>query len=293
MAETPRKLRGLGRGLGALIPGADPVATTPVVEAPVEAGPPRSLPVSALRPNPWQPRQAFSELAIAELAESIREKGILQPLVVRPAPDGEGYELIAGERRLRAARQLGLAEVPVTVREGDGRELLELALIENIQRENLNPMEEARAYRQLIGEFGLTQEEVASRVGKERSTIANFLRLLHLPGSVQKRLEAGELTAGHARALLMVEGDEARQRLADDIVAGRWSVRAAEQQARKRAQGTKQPVDPDTRAAEEQLGSLLGTRVRLRSRRNGAGRIEIEYYSLAELNGLLSRLGLG
>jgi ParB family chromosome partitioning protein len=280
--EGTSKRRALGRGLGALIPAEPKRATAP--EEPDR--PPLAVPIDSIRPNPLQPRQQFSEDALAELAASITEKGILQPLLVRPR-DGS-YELIAGERRFRAAQRAGLKEVPVTVRLVEDADLLEIALIENIQRENLNAIEEGRAYRRLLDEFGLTQEQVAQRVGKDRSTIANTLRLLQLPLQIQAEIESGKLSAGHARALLSIESDEEKLRVAGEILGRRLSVRDTERLTQKRPVASR---DVHLLAAEENLRQALGTQVRLRHRHNGSGRIEIEYYSLDELNGLLTRLG--
>jgi ParB family transcriptional regulator, chromosome partitioning protein len=269
------KRRALGRGLGALIPS----------NYQEEKSDNSLVPLSAIRPNPLQPRQAFDQRAIDELAESIRQKGILQPLLVRRATGG--YELIAGERRLRAAQRLGMEHVPVTVRDCDDGELLEVALIENIQRENLNALEEARAYRRLREEFKLTQDEIAKRVGKERSTVANTLRLLQLPQEVQREIESGALSAGHARALVNAGSEAAKIRLAREVLARRLTVRETEKLAKRHAR----PVaDVELRAVEHRLTEALGTRVRLHSRRGGAGKIEIEYYSLEGLNALIDRL---
>ena len=215
------KRRALGRGLGALIPAAE------AVEEPADN---TVVPLSAIQPNPLQPRQVFPDDGIEELAESIRQKGILQPLLVRRA--NGGFQLIAGERRLRAAQRLGLQEVPVTVRDADDGELLEMALIENIQRENLNPLEEARAYRRLSDDFHLTQEEIAVRVGKDRSTVANTLRLLQLPGDIQRDIERGVLSAGHARALVSVGSEAEKLQLAREVVSRRLSVRQTERLAK-------------------------------------------------------------
>ncbi len=274
--EATSKRRALGRGLGALIP-----STYGAGETRADA----LVPVTAIRPNPMQPRQRFADDAIEELAESIRQKGILQPLLVRRNSDG--FELIAGERRLRAAQRLGMANVPVVVRDVNDPEMLELALIENIQRENLNPVEEARAYRRLMEEFDLTQEEVAARVGKERSTVANTLRLLQLPDAVKERIEQGLLSAGHARALAAAESDAAKIRLAQEVIDRKLTVRQAERLAKQRHA---QPAADDLRAAEQRLTEALGTRVRLLLGRSGSGRIEVHYYSLDELNGLIDRL---
>jgi ParB family chromosome partitioning protein len=274
--EMMGKRRALGRGLGALIPGAagaDGASKHTLVA------------LSAIHPNPLQPRQHFGDAGIDELAESIRQKGILQPLLVRRT--GEGFELIAGERRFRAAQRLGLEHVPVTVRQADDSEMLEMALIENIQREDLNPLEEARAYRRLIDEFDLTQEDIATRVGKDRSTVANTIRLLQLPAEILAELERGSLTAGHARALVSIRSDEIKVDLAREIVARRLTVRQTERLAKEKSTTV---VDLDRQAAERHLAEALGTKVRLLTRRDGSGRIEIEYYSLAELNGLIDRI---
>lgn len=282
--EMASKRKALGRGLGALIPGA-PSMTEPTAA-------PTMVPLDAIQPNPFQPRRQFSEDSIQELADSIRQQGLLQPLLVRRVPGG--YELIAGERRFRAAQRIGLQEVPVTLRDADENELLEMALVENIQREDLNPLEEARAYRRLLDDFGLTQESVAARVGKDRSTVANILRLLQLPAEIQTQLETGALTAGHARALVSLPTDAARLDLARQVVTGRLTVRQTEQRAKQHGRRPgPAAVDPDRHAAEEQLTQALGTRVRIAPRRNGAGRLEIEYYSLDQLNGLIDRLRAG
>jgi ParB family chromosome partitioning protein len=274
--------RGLGRGLGALIPeaaaasaGADQPA---VVLAPIEA----------IERSPYQPREAFEESAIAEMAASIRQNGLLQPLLVRRV--GSRYQLIAGERRWRAAQRAGSTHVPVTVRDVGDRESLELALIENLQRENLNPMEEARAFRRLSEEFKLAQEEIALKVGKSRSTVTNSMRLLHLPGEIQAQLESGVLSAGHARSLLALDSAALQLEAAREIARKRLSVRDTEKLVRDR---TRPPaVDIEQQALEAQLSKALATRVRLRHRRDGSGRIVIEYYSLDELSGLLERLGV-
>ena len=270
------KRQALGRGIGALIPSARSAADQPST---------RLVAVAAVRPNAFQPRQHFADDGIDELAESIRRTGILQPLLVRRV-DG-GFELIAGERRLRAAQRLGMEQVPVTVREASDRDMLEMALIENLQREDLNPIEEARAYRRLIDEFHLKQDDVAARVGKDRSTVANTLRLLQLPDEIQHALERGALSAGHARALVNAGADALKIDLARQIVARRLTVRQTEKLAKQHARPR---ADAEQRAVEEQLTESLGTRVRLIRRRNGKGKIEIEFYSLEELNGLISRL---
>ncbi len=252
--------RALGRGLKALIPEV-PQARAGLVE----------LPVDAIRPNPGQPRTRFDEEALRELADSIREHGVIQPLLV--SDDGSGrYVLVAGERRLRAARMAGLATVPAVVRERlDGRAELELALVENLQRRDLTPIEEARAFAALGREFGLSQREIAERVGVDRSTVANALRLLKLPEEVQELVETGRLTAGHARALLALPRDEMVGWAWRAVEAG-LSVRELERAAARRrpARRAARPVDPNVRAAEERLTLRLGAPVRIRRRRRGA-----------------------
>lgn len=275
--------RGLGRGLGALIPGGGQTPSERTRPAETE----RTAAVGSIVPNPFQPREVFDEAAIDELTASIREKGLLQPLLVRPA--GAGYQLIAGERRFRAAQRAGLERVPIVVREANDIEALELALIENLQRENLNPVEEARAYKRLADEFQLSQEDIATRVGKTRSAVANSIRLLQLPPSVLAQLESGELSAGHGRTLLALDSAAAQSALARDAAHRKLSVRDTEKLVRDRQQ---LPTDDvEQRAVEADLARALGTRVHLRHRNDGSGRIVIEYFSLDELDGLLSRFG--
>ena len=274
--------RGLGRGLGALIPSAPQSVQQPAAENETSAR------IEAITPNPYQPRDVFDDAALDELSASIREKGVLQPLVVRRVSAGR-YQLIAGERRFRAAQRAGLSSVPIVVRDADDGEALELALIENLQREDLNPIEEARAYERLANEFHLGQEEIARRVGKSRSAITNALRLLGLPVEVLTQLESGALSAAHARTLLGLESAGSQREVADDVVARRLSVRDTEQLVRERA--ARSAADVEQRAVESRLARVLGTRVHVRHHRNGSGKIVIEYYSLDGLDGLLSRLG--
>jgi ParB family chromosome partitioning protein len=274
--------RGLGRGLGALIPEIIQPVPRPEPENEGWAA------LATISPNPFQPRDVFDEIALDELAASIREKGLLQPLIVRRAGDGN-YQLIAGERRFRAAQRAGLTRVPIVVRDADDGETLELALIENLQRENLNPVEEARAFQRLADEFGLAQEQIAHRVGKSRSAVTNSLRLLHLTPDVLAQLESGALSAGHARSLLGLDSAQAQAAAARDVVAQHLSVRDTEKLVRDRARPA--AVDVEQRAVEADLTRLLGTRVHLRHNKDGSGRIVIEYYSLDELDGLIARLG--
>ncbi len=273
--------RGLGRGLGALIPGA---AQVPAL---VEADSAATAPIDAITANPFQPREIFDEAAIADLAESIRSKGLLQPLLVRRV--GSGYQLIAGERRFRAAQRAGLIRVPITVRDADDRESLELALIENLQRENLNPIEEARAFKRLADEFSLTQEEIARQVSKSRSAVTNSLRLLQLPREVIAQLESGELSAGHARSLLALD-PSLQVAVGREVAAKRLSVRNAEQLVRQRSRAATEDIEQ--RALEAELARTLGTKVHLRHNKSGSGHIVIDYFSLDALDGLLARLGV-
>jgi ParB family chromosome partitioning protein len=277
--------KALGKGLDALFPAAAPHAT-PAVRT--------TVPVGEIAPNPVQPRRHFEDEALATLADSIARHGLLQPLVVRRTD--AGYELIAGERRLRAATRAGLAEVPVVVRETAAADRLELALIENLQRADLSPLEEAEAYRRLVDEYGLTQEEIARRVGKSRPAIANALRLLTLPDSVKTQVQSGELSAGHARAVLSVEGVDAQVLFAREISVQKLSKSGAENLAAARrtriAPVRKAPatsVDVHVHAVAEELTRSFGTRVRIHKKARG-GSIEIEFYSDAELDRLIDTL---
>ena len=257
----------LGRGLGALIPQRQ--------ETPVESHATQGLaeiPISQIQPNPFQPRKTFNEASIDELARSVRQHGIVQPLVVTRA--GDKYKLIAGERRFRAAQKAGLTTVPVLIKEmmGEG-DALQIALIENIQREDLNPIEEAMAYHQLHDDFQLTQEEISRRVGKERSTVANFLRLLKLPDPVKKLLASGQLSMGHARALLAIESPKKQEQLADRVVRKNLNVRQTEMLASesspKSAEKKEKEKDVFTRDAEDKLQRTLRTKVEIDRRRRG------------------------
>jgi len=283
---TSIKRRALGKGLSALLPIPEP---EPGAAPAPEAGT-AEVPIDRLDPNPFQPRSAMDPSRLLELAASIRETGIVQPILVRRV--GERYQIIAGERRWRAARQLGLTTVPVTLRQVADERLLELALVENIQREDLTPLEEAQAFHRLQEELRLTQEEVARRVGRERSTIANALRLLRLPGEVRDLLGTGRLDAGHARALLALDRAEDQVALGREAARKGLSVREVERQvARLRAPRTRVAArrDANTRAAEERLRAALGTRVEIRRQGKG-GALRIQFTSEAELNRLFEML---
>jgi ParB family chromosome partitioning protein len=276
------KRRGLGRGLDALLrpAGADV----------------RSLPVTALHPNRHQPRRDFDAAALSDLAASIRAQGLVQPIVVTP-DDGSSYTIVAGERRWRAAQEAGLTDVPVVVHEvRDDRHLLELALVENLQRTDLNPIEEALAFQSLQEEFGVAQDEIATRVGKARSTIANSLRLLNLPEGVQALLRSGELTAGQARPLLTLGKAAEQLALAKRAVAEGLSARDLEALATARREGQRpkpkplRPHDVHGAAAAERLTRRLQTRVEIRRRRDGGGTVQIHFFSEEDLMRLYERL---
>ncbi len=270
------KRQALGRGLSALIPDAP--------AAPAER--PQEVDIDKLQPNRFQPRTAMDDERIAELADSIRAHGIIQPIVVRKA--ASGFEIVAGERRWRAAQRAGLLKVPVAVRDIPDERLLAAALIENIQRENLNPIEEAHAYRRLADDLHLTQEQIAESVGKDRSSIANYIRLLKLPQEVRENIAAGTLSMGHARALAGIPDEKRQLTLARDVVARQLSVRETEALIRKPDGEARKPAaekDVHTRAAEDRLRFALGTRVRI-ARRGKRGRIEIDFTSEDELQRL-------
>jgi ParB family chromosome partitioning protein len=272
--------KALGRGLSALIPPKSEHAEGFL-----------QIPVDRIAPNPYQPRRTFDEKSIDELARSVREHGIVQPLVVTRTSDNR-YRLIAGERRFRAAQKAGLQSVPAVIKELlQESDALQIALIENIQREDLNPMEEAQAYHQLHDDFGLTQEEISRRVGKERSTVANFLRLLKLPEAVKRLLASGELTMGHARALLALDSSKRQEQLADRIVRSNLNVRQAETLAAEPAKRGKRekPKDVFTREAEEKLTKVLRTKVDIDRRRRG-GVIHIRFASEDDLMRIFDNL---
>jgi ParB family chromosome partitioning protein len=275
---------GLGKGLDALIPGSG--------QTPSSAGI-HQISLDLISPNPRQPRSNFDPSELDELAASIREHGILQPLIVASAGDGH-YTLIAGERRLEAARRAGLRTVPAILRQASDQQLLELALIENLQRADLNPLEEAEAYRQLNADFDLSHEQIAERVGKSRVAVTNTLRLLNLPEAAKKALLEGKISEGHARALLSLPTTEAQQAALQTILAHDLTVRQTEELVRKLsgqkpAAPARPPSPPEIADLEERLRTALGTRVHLRHGRRG-GSLTLYYYSDEELNTLLERL---
>jgi len=295
--------RGLGRGLGALIPTGPPPAPADLVEEPAGAGI-RDVSVDNIMPNPRQPRSVITPDTLAELAASIREHGLIQPIIVTQAPPTEkvAFQLIAGERRWRAAQLAGLKTVPVLVKEATPQQLLELALVENIQRADLNSLEEATAFQALVTEFGLSQQEIADRVGKSRVAVANILRLLRLPDQVKALLVGGALSEGHARALLALDDDDALIRAAEQVVARELTVRQTEELARRlqAVADTAQAVadepnaadDPDishTRRLEEAFRGALGTKVSLTRGRRG-GKLVIHFYSDEELGSIYEHI---
>ena len=282
MSERARR-RQLGRGLAALFGEAE---IDPVAEPPAQ----RRIPIELIRPGAFQPRRRFAEAELDALAQSIREKGILQPLLVRPLTGEEAdFELVAGERRWRAAQRVGMHEVPVIVRPLADSEALEIALVENLQREDLSPLEEAEAYSRLMEEFGRTQGALAEAVGKSRSHVANTLRLLSLPAPVRRRLDEGELSAGHARALLTAADPIA---LAAEVVRRGLNVRATERLVQRRSEQPKPKRrlrSADTLALERELGDRLGLRVALEPKKRG-GALTLRYLSLDQLDRVLNLL---
>ncbi len=288
MSEEPKRRSNLGRGLSALL-GDDPQP-----EAAAPAGSPQRLPVSSLTPSPFQPRHVFDEAALDDLASSIAERGVLQPLLVRRAPNMNGiYEIIAGERRWRAAQRAQVHDVPVVVREMDDREVAEVALVENLQREDLNALEEAEGYRRLQDEFQHTQEDLAKAVGKSRSHVANTMRLLGLPDELKDMVQLGSLSAGHARALL---GNPNAVDLARRVVDKGLSVRETERLAKAAPKSASSSTpkasnkDADCVALERDLTTLLGLKVSIDVQGSG-GRLTVQYQNLEQLDDLLQRLG--
>jgi ParB family chromosome partitioning protein len=294
MAAEETRRRGLGRGLSALL-GDEPAekggAMAPETATPRETV---SLPVELLRPSPFQPRKHFDDDAFMTLVDSIKDKGVLQPLLVRQDPnDDKRFEIVAGERRWRAAQQARLHEVPVVVKELSDRDTLEVALVENLQREDLTPLEEAEAYRRLMDEFGHTQEVLAKAVGKSRSHVANMMRLLALPKPVQRMLDEGQISAGHARSLINAEKPED---LAREIQRRGLNVRQAEDLARKTKPANDpkapkaMPADPNISALERELAEALGLKVTVQAKAGGAGTMTIHFNSPEQLDEVIRRL---
>lgn len=287
--NDPRKA--LGKGLHSLLPARNPAATAVVTEtAPTSQNGPQIISIQHLAPNPDQPRRDFEPAALMELTRSIERDGIIQPIIVRKSGPAE-YQIIAGERRWRAAKAAGLTEVPVIVRTADDQQVLELALIENIQREDLNPIELASAFYRMASELGMSHDQIGTKTGKERTTITNAVRLLQLPTNLQSMVATKQLSAGHARALLKFEDEGAQLEIATRCVAEGWSVRQIEEFTRKPAserkaktKPTDAPLDPNVKFAMSELERVLGTRVRIVERAAGAGKIEIDYYNAEDLS---------
>ena len=280
------KMKGLGRGLDALLAGTDEK----------RADEQRSLPIERLKPGKYQPRTRMDQESLDELAASIKAQGVMQPILIRAVdktPGAERYEIVAGERRWRASQQAGLAEVPVLVRDIPDEQALAMALIENIQRENLNQLEEAQGLQRLIDEFGLTHQQAADAVGRSRPAASNLLRLLQLSPMVQELLMSGKLDMGHARALLPLTGAQqvaAAQRIVQKGLSVREAERLVQQITRPARKPAEQPVDRDLLRLQEELADGLGANVQIKTNKKGAGKVTIEFGSLEQLDGLLSRL---
>ena len=293
MTEVPKR-RALGKGLESLLPRVHAVAE-PIAAEPSE-GKPREIPVGDIDRSPYQTRTRFDEIQLAELAASISATGVVQPIVVRPLPHGR-FQLIAGERRWLASQRAGKETIPAIVRQVSDEQAMEMTIVENLQRSDLNPMEQARAYERLAREFQLTQEQMAKRTGKDRASVGNFLRLLKLPSEVQTQVEEGLLTFGHARALLPLEDTQAILKASQKITALSMSVRQTESYVQKllnpapkeSTEQKEKPVDPNVREVQDSLQRALGLKVRIEDRQ-GRGRVIIEYAQLDEFDRLLERL---
>jgi ParB family transcriptional regulator, chromosome partitioning protein len=312
-ATPDTKRRALGKGLESLLPqrpaAPAPVPTISAAAAPEPTGRPLEIPLDHIERNPWQTRKHFDEAQLGELAQSIVATGVVQPIVVRPLPPsptqspGQNpirYQLITGERRWLASRKAGKATIPAIVRQVADEQVLEMTIVENLQRTDLNPMEQARAYQRLSQEFKLTQEQMATRTGKDRASVANFLRLLRLPESVQAKVETAELTFGHARALLALDSPDAINSAAQKVLALSFSVRQTENyvqglinpeaKEKKEKLQQAQTEDPNVREAEDKLRRTLGLKVRIEDKK-GKGRVIIEYSGLEDFDALLEMLG--
>jgi ParB family chromosome partitioning protein len=299
--QTPQKR--LGRGLSSLISMPDPVAKSDRGDADeATRGHPLDVPVDQIRPNSHQPRQSIGSQELESLAQSISQSGLIQPVILR-RQGRDGYELIAGERRWRACQQLGMKEIPAIIRDATDRQMLELALVENIFREDLNPLERAEAYRRYADEFGLSADDIAHSLGEDRSTVANYIRLLDLPDEVKELVSSGQLSMGHARCLLGLKSPDAITRLAKKAIDDGLSVRTLErlvrerldarQNASKAAPASKDAKRPQVRHLEEAFVQSLGTKVEIQeSRRKGSGKITIHYYSLDDFDRIAGRLGV-
>jgi ParB family chromosome partitioning protein len=294
VAPLDAKRRALGKGLDSLLPRVQAPAATAVES---EGGKPREIPLDQIDRNPFQTRSRINEDQLAELAASIVANGVVQPILVRPL-DGGRFQLIAGERRWRASQLAGKATIPAILRQVSDEQAMEITIVENLQRADLNPMEQARAFERLSREFHMTQEQMATRTGKDRATVANFLRLLRLPANVQTRVEASEISFGHARALLAFEHAEEMEKAAQRIIALSLSVRQTEtyvqgllhpEKATKKEPKPETPADPNVREVQERLQRSLGLKVRIEDH-NGRGKVIIEYGKLEDFDALLEQL---
>jgi ParB family transcriptional regulator, chromosome partitioning protein len=298
-ALTDQKRRALGKGLESLLPSRPAPATVPAITAVAEpTGKPLEIPLDHIERNPFQTRTRFDEAQLTELTQSIAASGVVQPIVVRPLSPGK-YQLITGERRWLASRKAGKATIPAIVRQASDEQTLEMTIVENLQRADLNPMEQARAYQRLSHDFKMTQEQMATRTGKERASVANFLRLLRLPEPIQHKVESGDLSFGHARTLLALDSAESITAAAQKVMALSLSVRQTESyvqglinpeaKPKKEAKPT-QPEDPNVREAQDRLQRTLGLKVHIEDKK-GKGRVIIEYSGLEDFDSLLTALG--
>jgi len=296
---TDPKRRALGKGLESLLPSRPAPATVPVIAAVAEpTGKPLEIPLDNIERNPFQTRTRFDEAQLTELTQSIAASGVVQPIVVRPLSEGR-YQLITGERRWLASRKAGKATIPAIVRQASDEQTLEMTIVENLQRADLNPMEQARAYQRLSHDFKMTQEQMATRTGKERASVANFLRLLRLPETIQHKVESGDLSFGHARTLLALDSPESIIAAAQKVMALSLSVRQTESyvqglinpeaKPKKEAKST-QPEDPNVREAQDRLQRTLGLKVHIEDKK-GKGRVIIEYSGLEDFDSILTALG--
>ncbi len=288
------KRKALGRGLESLLPARNS-APLPAAAPAISNDPPRELPIDSIDPNPYQTRARYDEASLKELADSIAVQGVIQPVLVRPAGNGR-YHLIAGERRWMASKRAGKTTIPVVVRDVSPAQAMEMTIIENLQREDLNPIEQARAYERLAREFSLTQEEMAKRTGKERASVANFLRLLKLPAEVQQKVAFGELSFGHAKVLLMLDSPQAIAETAELALKFAWSVRQTEDFVHRRLHPEPRPekpaprIDPNVREAQRAIQAKLGVRVNIEDR-GGKGRITLDYATLEDFDRIVDALG--
>jgi ParB family transcriptional regulator, chromosome partitioning protein len=298
-ALTDPKRRALGKGLESLLPSRPAPATVPAITAVAEpTGKPLEIPLDHIERNPFQTRTRFDEAQLTELTQSIAASGVVQPIVVRPLSEGR-YQLITGERRWLASRKAGKATIPAIVRQASDEQTLEMTIVENLQRADLNPMEQARAYQRLSNDFKMTQEQMATRTGKERASVANFLRLLRLPESIQHKVESGDLSFGHARTLLALDSPESITAAAQKVVALSLSVRQTESYVQglinpeakpKKDAKPAQPEDPNVREAQDRLQRTLGLKVHIEDKK-GKGRVIIEYSGLEDFDSILTALG--